>query len=52
MAKRNSLISEFGAFLVENKAYWIAPIVLVLLGLAIVVILGSTSAAPFIYTLF
>ena len=47
-----SLIAEFWVFIKENKAWWMIPIVLVLGGLGILVVLSSTGAAPFIYTLF
>ena len=47
-----SLIGEFWVFIKENKAWWMIPIVLVLGGLGILVMLSSTGAAPFIYTLF
>jgi len=50
--KRKSIFSEYMAFLKHNKAYWMLPIVLVLLLLAGVLIFGGTSAAPYIYTLF
>ena len=45
------LFKEFGAFAWHNKAWWIIPVVLVLLLLALFVITGQT-VAPFIYTLF
>ncbi len=47
-----SLISEFVLFIKENKAWWMIPIVLVLGLVGILVVLSSTGAAPFIYTLF
>ena len=47
-----SLIQEFWEFLRANKMWWMAPIILVALLLAGIVVLGSTGAAPFIYTLF
>ncbi len=47
-----SLIGEFWVFIKENKAWWMIPILLVLGGLGILVMLSSTGAAPFIYTLF
>jgi len=48
-----SLFQEFFQFLKEEKVYWIAPIVLVLLFLGALLILTEGSAvAPFIYTLF
>jgi len=46
------LASEFVQFLRENKKWWLAPIVLSILGLGLLVLLGGTAAAPFIYTLF
>jgi hypothetical protein len=52
MAKRQSIVREFIAFLGENKKWWLLPLVLAMLGLAGLVFLGGTAAAPFIYTLF
>jgi len=52
MAKRTGILSEFLAFMRHHKAYWMVPIMLVLLLLAALLILGGTGAAPFIYTLF
>jgi hypothetical protein len=45
------LFREFVGFALENKAYWIIPLVLVL-GIAAVVVVVSQGAAPLIYTLF
>ena len=45
------LLREFGEFAWQNKAWWIIPIVLVLLLLTVFIVTGS-SVAPFIYTLF
>ncbi len=47
-----SLVREFLLFVVENKKWWMIPILLVLLLVGLLVVLGSTGAAPFIYTLF
>lgn len=52
MAKRTNIVTEYVQFLKERKAYWMVPILIVLLLIALLVILGGTSAAPFIYTLF
>ena len=49
---RTSLAGEFWAFLKDNKKWWLAPIVISILGLGALVFLGGTAAAPFIYTLF
>ena len=46
------LASEFWAYLMHTRKWWITPIVIMLLLLAGLIILGSTGAAPFIYTLF
>ena len=50
--KRGSLIIEFWCFLKTNKKWWLLPILIVLLFLGLIVILGGTSLAPFIYPLF
>lgn len=47
-----SIVREFLVFLVENKKWWMIPIILVLGLVGLVVVFGSTGAAPFIYTLF
>lgn len=46
-----SILVEFGDFLLHNKKWWITPIILVLLLVGLLVILGGTPAAPFIYTI-
>lgn len=45
------LLGEFFEFAWQNKAWWIVPIVLILLVLAVFIVTSST-VAPFIYTLF
>lgn len=50
--KQLSLVQEFFLFIRENKKWWLIPILLVLALVGALVILGSTGAAPFIYTLF
>ncbi len=47
-----TIVQEFMLFIVENKAWWLVPILLVLSLVGVLVVLGSTGAAPFIYTLF
>ena len=47
-----SIFREFLEFLKTNKKWWLGPIILVLLGLGGLLLLTSTAAAPFIYTLF
>lgn len=46
------LIAEFWLFLRDNKKWWLLPILLTLLLVGVLVALGSTAVAPFIYTLF
>ena len=45
------LLRELRAFAREHKAWWIVPIVLILLLIAVFVI-GVSSISPFIYSLF
>lgn len=52
MAKRKSIISELFQFIKDNKAYWLAPIIVVLLLVGVLILVGGSQAAPFIYTLF
>ena len=49
---RSSLVREFADFLKENKKWWLLPIIVSVLGLGVLVMLGGSAAAPFIYTLF
>lgn len=51
-AKRSSLPAEFCAFLLHNKKWWLLPIVIAVLLMGLLVVLGGSSVAPFIYTLF
>jgi len=50
--KELSLAAEFFLMLRENKKYWMIPLVAILLLFGLLLILGGTGAAPFIYTLF
>jgi hypothetical protein len=49
---QRGVVGEFVDFLSHNKKWWLTPIVLVLLLVGLLLVLGSTGAAPFIYTLF
>lgn len=52
MAK-SQVLREFYTFLKQEKKYWLAPIVLVLLLFGLLLVFAQSSAiAPFIYTLF
>jgi len=48
-----AIAKEFWAFLKARKKWWIAPIVLFLLGLGMILVFAKGSAlTPFIYSLF
>lgn len=46
------IVAEFIAFMAENKMWWLTPILIVFGLLGILLVLGATGVAPFIYTLF
>ncbi|MCC7084071.1 MAG: hypothetical protein IT427_03580 [Pirellulales bacterium] len=47
-----SMVREILAFLGQTKKWWLTPVVLMLLFLGVILVLGASGAAPFIYTLF
>jgi hypothetical protein len=50
---KSRVVSELWQFVRENKKYWLAPIVLVLLLVgALLVVAQGSALAPFIYTIF
>ena len=55
MAKRNHgvrIAKDLVGFAMENKLYWLLPLVLVSLVLVALVVLSATPLAPFIYSVF
>jgi hypothetical protein len=48
----SSLLGELLEMLRQNKKYWMIPMIIVLLAFGLLLLLGGTAAAPFIYTLF
>lgn len=48
----SGLLAELMDFLLNNKKWWLTPIVLALLLVGALIFLSGTAAAPFIYTLF
>ncbi|MFO1030810.1 MAG: DUF5989 family protein [Planctomycetota bacterium] len=48
--EERGLVAEFVAFMAENRMWWLAPILIVFLLLGILLILGATGIAPFLYT--
>lgn len=51
-AEEQGLVAEFVQFLKENKKWWLAPILIVLMLMGALILLSGSAAAPFIYTLF
>lgn len=50
--KSHGLIGELFSMLSENKKWWLIPILLVLLLFGLLIIVGGSTYAPFIYTIF
>jgi hypothetical protein len=50
--KEVSIFREVYDLLRKNKKWWLVPILVALALVGVIVILGATKAAPFIYTLF
>ena len=50
--KRQSFFSEYLYFLKTNKKWWMLPLLLLMLAFGVLMVMASTGAAPFIYTLF
>jgi Family of unknown function (DUF5989) len=50
--KNPGFLRELVMFLRHNKKWYLIPIVVSILLLGILIALGSTGAAPFVYTLF
>ena len=48
--EERGLLSEFVAFMAENKVWWLAPILIVFLLLGVLLVLGATGVAPFLYS--
>ena len=50
--KNPSFLRELVMFIRHNKKWYLIPIIVSILLLGILIALGSTGAAPFIYTVF
>lgn len=52
-SKNKSLFHEFLSYMWENKIWWMAPIIIMLLLVGILIIFAQSSAvSPFVYALF
>lgn len=49
---QRGIVGEFLGFMKDNAKWWLLPFLVVFLLLAILLVAGTTGAAPFIYTLF
>ena len=47
-----SFVGELVSLIRHNRKYWLVPLIAGLLGFGVIVALGSTAVAPFIYSLF
>jgi hypothetical protein len=50
--ERRGLLRDFWDYLMENKKWWILPIVIGILALMLIIMASTPALAPFIYTLF
>jgi hypothetical protein len=50
--KQPGFIAQFLDFARHNKKWWLTPIIVVLLLAGMLILLGGSGVAPFIYTLF
>jgi hypothetical protein len=46
------LVGEFFSFMKENAAWWLVPFLVVFGLLGLLLVLGGTGAAPFLYAMF
>ena len=46
------IVWEFLQYLHQTRKWWLTPIALMLVLLAVLIVLGGSGAAPFIYALF
>jgi Family of unknown function (DUF5989) len=50
--ERPGFVSEYLHLMRSTRKWWLLPLIVLLLGLGGLMVLSSTAAAPFIYTLF
>ena len=50
--RRSTFLGEFWRFLRENRKWWLVPIILTLLLVAVLVVVAGSGAGPLMYTLF
>ena len=52
LKKNPGFWKDLVSFLMQNKKWWLLPVVISILLVGVLIMLASTAAAPFIYTLF
>jgi hypothetical protein len=50
--RQRTFVSELWQFVSHNRRWWMIPILVAVLLFGILLVLGGTGIAPFIYTLF
>lgn len=50
--KQKSVLGEFLTFALQNKKWWLTPIIVLLILVSVLIILGGSGVAPFIYSIF
>ena len=51
-AKPKGAAAEFLHFTLHNKKWWLTPILALLVLVSVLIVLGGSGVAPFIYSLF
>ncbi len=46
-----NIVREFAGFLMSNKKFWLAPIIVLLLLAALVIVAFGTAVAPWLYAI-
>ncbi len=52
MDRNPGFAADLLQFVLQSRKWWLVPIVVVLVLFGAILVLGGTSAAPFIYSLF
>ena len=50
--RQHSFVGELFAFLRHTKKWWLTPAIVMLVLVGLLIVLGGSAVAPFIYTLF
>lgn len=50
--KQKGFAAQFLDFALHNKKWWLTPILLLLVLAGVLIVLGGSGVAPFIYTIF